>query len=232
MAASLKLPLTSDTQPGLVFHSAELSDLDEICEFLLIHFFPEVPIAKVVNMDVDKEVRPWVRKFVGAIVSDSNSIIVRDAQHNNRLAAVRLNIVEQKGVDNEKFHLTHYCNCVDHPLMWMNGAFLDQLAQGVDCYEMFWVDKIFYLVLVSVSNEYGRRGLAAKLVELSIDMAKQKGLHVSTASAVNEFAAKALGAAGFKSIKQLAYSDFEFNGSRPLVNSGVHQIGRLMALNF
>ena len=159
MAASLKLPLTSDTQPGLVFHSAELSDLDEICEFLLIHFFPEVPIAKVVNMDVDKEVRPWVRKFVGAIVSDSNSIIVRDAQHNNRLAAVRLNIVEQKGVDNEKFHLTHYCNCVDHPLMWMNGAFLDQLAQGVDCYEMFGVDKIFYLVLVSVSNEYGRRGL-------------------------------------------------------------------------
>ncbi len=225
------LPFTCESMPGLVFQVAQVTESEEIFEFLMSHFFPEVPTFKLVNMDAEKEVRPLASKYVQVLVANLNTITVRDTLNGNRLAGVSLNAVDH-GHEADEFNIVKYVDPIKYPLFWKSMEFLNQLAQGVDCHEMFGVDKIFYLVLVSVNNEYGRRGIAAKLVELSIEMAKQKGLHVSTASAVNEFAAKALGAAGFKSIKQLAYSDFEFNGSRPLVNSGVHQIGRLMAMNF
>ena len=223
------LPLTCESMPGLVFQVAQVCESEEIFEFLMSHFFPEVPTFKLVDMDAEKEARPWALKYVQVLVANLNTITVRDTLNGNRLAGVSLNALDH-GHDADEFNIVKYVDPVKYPLFWKSMEFLNQLYEGINLHHLFQADSVLHLAFVSVSPHYARRGIAAKLVQVTIHLAKSKGVKVLAAEAVSHFAGRAFIQNGFHSVKDLSYNDFQCDGQRPFVNDGVHQKGQLLVL--
>ena len=65
------LPLTCESMPGLVFQVAQVCESEEIFEFLMSHFFPEVPTFKLVDMDKNG----YICKIVSRSHSDSGLVL-------------------------------------------------------------------------------------------------------------------------------------------------------------
>ena len=103
----------------------------------------------------------------------------------------------------------------------------------MDLFKFYETDRILHCCIISVSDEYGRRGLAAKLIQASTDLAAANGAGAVKAEAVSEFAARAIAKLGFSVVKSIDYASFEINGTKPLasVPELVHQhpTARLMA---
>ena len=99
-------------------------DAEEVTEFLLKHFFPQVPIGKVVDMDVEAEVRPWLGLFVRSALSSQVCVAVRDARRGNCLAAVGINCIEHRDSSQDIATLDTFVDSHHHPKMWMNLTFL------------------------------------------------------------------------------------------------------------
>lgn len=215
---------------GLAFSIAGPEEANDIFEFLMKNFFPVVPIGQIVEMDVDLEVRPWAQSFVRATVEQGHTLVVRDTSAQNQIVAVCLVQVEDnKSVPNTILDLV---DPEKHPLMLMNAVFLDTLADGVDFFTMYGVDRIMDITIIAVGNLYASRGLAFQLVQLTVDRAKtEMGIRIFKTEAVSEYAARALRKAGFSTIKEIPYEDFEYRGTRPLAplaQQTAHKKGQLM----
>ena len=196
----------------------------EVSEFLLEHFFPEVPIGKIVNMDVNREVRPWLADFIESVLASSTSIAIRK-RDDGQLVALAVNMIERPGAPD----ITQFVNPVQHPLMYMNMAFLEDLSVFPnDCPAS---SEMFNVFMISVSPKYSKRGLASKLIQLSVQLAGQLGIRMVISQAVNYYAIKALEKCGFRSVKQLSYNEFVYCETTPLANNGIHQKAELMVLH-
>ena len=200
-------------------------DYEEVAEFLLANFFPEVPIGKIVNMDVDMEVRPWLFEFMKKILSFQVSICIRDPA--NRLIAVGINSIEY-GDPARDVSISDYVDPYRHPKMWMNLNFLQDLGKGVDLFgDNCVAGLVFNMFMICVDGTISKRGLATKIVDYSIQVAKQKGITVMVTEAVSEYAGRIFSKFGFTVAKQIDYNDYVYHSSRPLANNGVHKAGRL-----
>jgi len=222
------LPHTCPSMAGLVFQLAGDDDLVDIEEFLLIHFFPVEPLGSLVKVDVQIEVRPWLARFVANVVSERRSIIVRDVSTSpNQLVAVRLNSLEIKGESHDGLPV----NAIEHPRMVIVADILHRLCENFDLYELYGVDRVFHLVMVAVSEQYGRRGIAGRLLDLSVRVARRDGVRVVIMKAASVFAAKLAARASFQMLHEILYNEFDYNATKPFANSGVHQRIQLMVLH-
>jgi hypothetical protein len=99
-------------------------------EFLLAHFFPEVPIGKVVDMAVDLEVRPWLFDFIHLVLAAPSTSIQLRHRISGRIVAVAINVIEN---DSDPEHpaspdLADFVHPDRHPKMYMNLKFLEELS--------------------------------------------------------------------------------------------------------
>lgn len=198
----------------------------EVTEFLLAHFFPYVPIAKLVDMDVSQEVKPWLTDFVHSILASPTSIGIRK-QIDGQLIAIAINAIELSNQDENSPDLADFVDPIQHPKMRMNIAFLEQLTTLPDYLAG---SKVLNLFMLAVHPEYGRRQLGSTLVRLSVHLARRMGIKTLISQAVSYYAIRALEKFGFRSINQLDYNQFVYNGDTPLANNGVHQHAALMVL--
>lgn len=224
--ASHVLRLKRETVRELGFEILAQSHWHSVAEFLLDNFFTEVPIAKLVGMDVDREVRPWLGSFVHSALAYPISIGVRNER--GKLVAVCFNVIETATQQLGGRRLPNIGDYISHdknPVMSMNMAFVEQLAESAQ------LDTAFNIFMLSVSSGYLRRGLARTLIQLSVRLACELGIDTVVSQAVNFYAYKAFESCGFFCAKQLRFDEFKYDGVVPLANCGVHQTGKLMLLH-
>lgn len=200
----------------------------KVTEFLLAYFFPEVPIGKVVDMDVDSEVRPWIFDFIHLILTTNPSTSIQFRQRSTgRIWAVAINVIENDATTASP-DLADFVHPHRHPKMYMNLTFLEELSAVLP--PSPGSDKLLNIFMVAVDPNYGRRGLGSNLIRLSVQLAAQLGIKTVVSQAVNHYAIKSLEKCGFRSVKQLLYSQFVYHGDTPLVNDGVHQRAKYLVL--
>ena len=187
----------------------------KITEFLLAYFFPEVPIGKVVDMDVDSEVRPWIFDFIHLILTNLSTSIQFRQRSTGRILAVAINVIENDAITASP-DLADFVHPHRHPKMYMNLTFLEELSAVLPPSPAS--EKLLNIFMVAVDPNYGRRGLGSNLIRLSVQLAAQLGIKTVVRQAVNHYAIKSLEKCGFRSVKQLLYSQFVYHGDTPLVN--------------
>lgn len=173
---------------------------------------------EILEMDCEKEVRPWLPQFVSSVVASGWSIIVRDNE--GQLAAVRLNLLELK---DSNIGMHELVDATNQPKMTIVLELLNQLSSSFNFYTMHNVDQVLHLVMVAVSEQFGRRGIASRLAQLSLRRARKEGIRVVVVEGANMFAAKLLLKNGFELVNQILYNDFEYKNSKPLTTTGIHQ---------
>ena len=107
------------------------------------------------------------------------------------------------------------------------------LKEGVDLHTEYQTDSILWLRILTVHPAFNRRGIGRKLMELSIEMAKDHGAGAIETNAFSEFTFKAASRLGFETLSELDFATFELNGVRPYENDPLfineHPKARFMA---
>ena len=181
-------------------------DLDEVTEFMQLHFFSTSPICYLVQ---NHQRRHNFKDYLFGYLRQLVSLTVRDST--SRLAGITINGLEEQTdvvVSSEAKSTTAVPNLV----MSLHEA----LEEGIDLFEKYNTEIFLYLSMMAVDKMFGGLGLASKLVELSLELAKAHGAGAVKALVVSDFAAKVAAKQGLETIRTIDYATFEFNGDKPL----------------
>ena len=195
--------------------------LDEVVEFMQIHFLSTSPNCYIIPgglSDVNQ-----FKEYLSGYLQQPISLTARDSM--GKLAGIRINGLEERTdavvlpPANESLALIM--------------SLIDALEQGIDLFEKYNTEKVFYLAMMAVDKTFGGLGLASKLVEFSLELAKANGTGAVKVCAMSDFAAKAAAKQGLETIRTIDYATFELNGDKPLAYLpdllSEHPVARFMA---
>lgn len=213
---------------------AKPDQLEEIFLFVKEHFMDVAPCAQIFAVDLatlsSEEYQKKVDSFCGFLVEECLrpplSLTVRDPSQGGQIAAVVLNYMEYRPAAEKEKPIE------EEPILM--DALREALIRNLDLFALYGTDKVLHWYMVAVSAQYGRRGLATKLLELTEELAVRNGAGAVKALAISEYAARAAVKRGFTTLNSVAYATLEYKGTRPLADCqeslGDHTTARFMAL--
>lgn len=218
--------------PDFCFSTIQPEDVEQVSEFLLKHFFAEEPLGQTLNLDPDKEVRPWLSKMVEHEVREGISVIVRlrSAGELGEIVAVCLNDVERLESEPDDVNIFTFIDKESQPSMWKITRVLDSLLADQDLFHRYQVDALVTCQMLCVGPRFAGRGLARKLIHLTEDLTKMTGFSLIVSEATSEFSSRAFLKAGFRCEKILQYANFTLDGQQPFqqLSNSVHSAAQLM----
>jgi GNAT superfamily N-acetyltransferase len=223
-------------QQRLITHVARADEADEIFEFLLSHFFPLAPIRQLGLYDESEEAkRPeWIQDLVRDCVKTPHSLLVRDVCRHQQIVAVAINEFKTKnstdvGPSSEPY-ASKSSNPAQIPVGRLHKAVLEYINRDVNVFDIYKTDLKMELSILAVDDGYARQGLATKLVEFSLGIARAEGAGAVWTEALSEYTAKVTSKFGFDILRTVKYYEFKFDEDFPLANIPGHRVGHLMAL--
>lgn len=194
--AALPQQFTTKCGEVLKIDIAKPDDLSECFDFSRDYFFRARPLSLILNgqtLETLNFVEPWITRCVESNVS----LAVRNEA--GQVVAVRMSEVStrQNPAQMPESAVAHF------------EFFLGKLGEGIDLFEQYETDKLFHFVLMAVHPRYGNQGLAQKLLQISLELAKNTGAGLVTMEAVNKYALKAGVKNGFYVINSIDFADFE-----------------------
>ena len=195
-------------------------DLEEVLEFMQLHFYATSPNCYLVP---GSQRQPNFKERLYGNLKQLISLTVRDST--GRLSGILINKLEER-TDTVVLPSTKNSTTLIMSL-------LDALEEGIDLFEKYNTEKVFYLAMMAVDKRFGGLGLASKLVEFSLELAKANGAGAVKVCAMSDFAAKAAAKQGLETIRTIDYATFELNGDKPLAYLpellSEHPVARFMA---
>ena len=235
-AAALLYPREFKTCDGrvLVIDCARPDDSEEITDFIQQHFIAKNPNLYLIPYieDEAESFRPFLTGYMNLMISQSVSLTVRDPSAGGKLAAVRMNKIENRNDPKEEEESPEEGKPPKEVLLIF--ALLGALNEGINLFDQYKTDKILHLAMVAVSSDYGRLGLASELYKLSIEIGQNIGAGAIVTEAVSVYAAKAAASFGLQTLREVVYEEFQLeDGSKPyapvIKELGDHRTGKLMA---
>lgn len=150
-----------DDYPQLHFTIATPHEalVSEAAEFLIQHFFVREPMGTALQVDAEREIRPWIctllhYQFKEGLASSrpgqlrflrvccffcaGMTIMIREVDEDGDIVALCLNDVERKQVAN-RVTIMDSVRREHHPNMWKITRLLQVLTESVDLFERYQV---------------------------------------------------------------------------------------------
>ena len=216
--------MASDT---VSYRIANNSDFDTIEAFILKHFVTTEPTSQALSLTGNAEFKNFVRPMIQSCLVDPTSYIAVNKV--NDIVGVRLNRLcilgesqstrekddgAKKLVQDANARLSSDLN----PLSILE-TYLDRIEAGYEVLIPQSCDKIIKFVILCVNTvEYGRRGIASKLVELSMENARALGCTGALAT-LTAYASQCLFLkANFEILKVINHEAFVDDNGKRLIN--------------
>ena len=213
---------------GLELAIMGAGDVQCVTEFLIRHFFTEEPLGKALDVDPETEIRPWLADMVAHQIQESISIVIRNVA-DGQLVAVCLNDVDRSQPSADDVTIFTSVHKDRHPAMWKIIHLLDDLMGNVDLFNRYQVEAYVVLQIMSVSPQYGGRGLGRKMIDVTEMLSKQRGYSLIISEATSRFSASAFLKAGFHSHNSIQYATYRIGDSQPFQHVGdIHTQADLM----
>ena len=213
-----KLPFKWPSLPELNFDVLKSSDTEEATEFIINEFFPQFPMTASLLLDVEKEIRPWLKGYVQHVIDKQLSLVVRDDSDQCRIVALVLNNLFKKKPLEENLTQSSFVDAIKRPI-WTKICRLCEDIHGNIGLEQ---DPFICMEFVTVKKELGQHGLASKCAEVTLDMAKKNGIQLVTAEVVNEYLAKGLKKEQFQVAHEINLNFYVQNGEKPFASDTIH----------
>jgi ribosomal protein S18 acetylase RimI-like enzyme len=225
MTAQWQYPSTPELEFAIIQEDEEV-EVEEVSMFLLQHFFTQEPLGQALKLDVNREVSPWLARVVSHVVQKKISLVVRNHE-TRQIVAVCLNDVEREEKDSGDVTMLTEVQPEVHPNMYIIVSLLTSLIENQHLFDRY--KEIVNLQMLCVSPQYGGRGIAGKLIELTENITREKGIKLIISEATSDFSARALAKAGFFVENTVEYSTFLKDRTKPFHNiSGPHKCASLM----
>jgi ribosomal protein S18 acetylase RimI-like enzyme len=182
-------------------------DLAQTIECLVKVFPGDNPLLKAVGM-MNYEYYPIAKIICELAVSYGLSYIAKD-QNNCQIIGFLL-CQDFMTKDNEMKSLKKISEKVA-PIR----ALIDRMDQQYRENHNFARGEIIYLLMLGVSQEYRRQGIAINLINKSINMAVSKGFKRAISQPVHTISQQIFLQLGFKEILSVNYKNYIFEGLKP-----------------
>lgn len=213
-----------ERSPELIFDLVRPRDVKEVEAFIVDDYFGQLPLTAITGMNVEGEIQPWIGKYLGHVIEKNVSILVRDSSRDNRIVATAINNIQYKDAARDEMTMASFADAAARPCWTAICQLIDDLNRHVE----FDQDPVLAFNFVGVAQDYGHRGLAKKLTDVAVRVAKGRNIKAVKNEVVNEYLANAMFEAGFVVAKQIGYQFYTRNGTKPFVTDSIHDKIRLM----
>lgn len=228
----MNFPITLEFPDGhstVVIDIAQPDMADEITDFFEVNLAAVSPNDHILNYDApplgseeEKQNRQARLQVIRSVLGSPYSLTARE-QTTGRLVALIWNKMITPSMEQPGGTPTR--------LLY---AIMQALTEDHDLFSLYKTDKVFEIRIVAVSSDFGRKGLATKLMELSIQIAIQNGAGVVETEAVSEYTSRAATKLGFITLKSIDYATYEYDGIKPFAGNEdmlkEHPTARFMVL--
>ena len=219
-----ELPQKWDALPQVKFDLLQRPDVDVAVDFIVDHYFTQLPLTESLRLDVENEVRPWLNEYVGHVMGHQLSLIVRQCDDHNQIVALVLNNLHAKHPHSGDLTQISFADPGKRPVWSVYCKLMEDIRRHVQ----FDQDPLISMEFVTVSKQWSNRGLATRCVDIVHDLAKKRNIHLITAEVANEFLAKVLAKEDFGDAQVINLNYYHQHGKKPFVTDSVHDKIRLM----
>lgn len=184
---------------GLSIIEAKTENKNDLIEYLVKYFKDQEPITRSLKLSTD-DARIFFTDLVMEGLEYPVSFVVFNER--NEIIGCRLNTIYEKNINHYQLDISLYPTGPKRIVQ-----LLDNLTEGFEKLLPYFT-KIMKFVTVSVRHDYQRRGIAERLVNLSMEKARSLNCdHIMvTATAIRS--QKMFEKLGFKAIKEISYDEF------------------------
>ena len=187
---------------GLSIERVQPDRYEEFVDFIYDSFFTRerLSIGTGLNRKPNFAAKPMFRSWL----ADGLSLIAVD-NATNRIAAIALNFIV----------LPSFCSPANDSKLGNElrtmFSFLDELDKGYDIFQQFNADRGVELVFLCVHQDYCGRGLAKKLTETTLEIAKEAGFAFVKCNPTAKATTHIFEILGFETINEMKVKDFYIN---------------------
>ena len=193
---------TRNNMDGLRIERVQPSRYEEFVDFIYENFFPYERLA--IASGLDKKPNFKARPTYLSWLADGLSLAVVD-NTTDRIVAIVLNFILRQSDSSPS--QDEEMNDENRDI-WL---LLDELEKGYDIFQQFNTDRGFELVFLCVHQQYCGRGLAKKLTEETIEIARQAGLTFIKSNPSVKATSHIFESLGFETINEKKLSGFCIN---------------------
>ena len=211
-----KLPDVSDDL-FISYNMIPIERTEEILKFLDATYFKDEPLCR--NKDLEEEDSGSLKEDFISMIQQGLSLMAVDDK-TGQVIGVALSEPEDR-------YLTDTTDGSAKIIEQLNlVAFANK---SVSVYEEYDVDTIFHFLFLSVHPNYRGFGIATKLVQKSIELAKLRGFKVAKAEATGKYSQKLFTNLDFDILFQISYNDYKVDGEVVFRNMGIHTSFQVLA---
>ncbi|XP_055388889.1 arylalkylamine N-acetyltransferase 1 [Condylostylus longicornis] len=184
---------------------------EEVIKHLRNTFFSDEPLNKAANLCEKGEGNPDLELHSYKTLEDNLSIMA--ITEDDEIAGVILNglVRADQNACQKKLDLSSDENFkkIFNLLNYINSK--------VNFFDIFNIDKLFDIRILSVDSKYRGRGIAKNLIEHSIKIAKEFNFEIIKADATGMFSQKLLRSHGFDIMTELYYDKYVDEFGKPIL---------------
>ena len=208
------------TAENILYRIATADDFDAIELFLIKHYIPKEPTSQALSIKANEEMINLLRVWIKRCLLNPVSFIAQNKQ--NEIVGTGLNYLcdldaMRRMTTSSKTEATP-CKVDNSTPVAVSEIYLNCLEAGYqhlipnDCQKIIKFD-----VLCVNTDDYGRQGIAMKLVEMSMDNAPILGCTGAVSKAIAKATQSLFMKANFKVVKTMLLEDFVDENGKQLI---------------
>jgi hypothetical protein len=201
------LPLTSEHRQPTI-------------NLIMSSFFIQEPLNAKLHFDIPHEPLAWVDHIFDTALRDQCSFVAIDTTTPHKeLVGVILNGISNRTDKSDSFVI---------PSEKLNFVFslMNKVSDGHDLFQLYKTDRLFHCDIINIDEKQRGQNLSARLINASLDKARQMGIKGASVVCSSLFSRKAFIRQGFQVINEILYAE---HGNGRLTDMGVHDRCSLLA---
>ena len=188
---------------------------------IMSSFFTQEPLNSKLQFDIPHEPSAWVDHIFDNALRDQCSFIAIDTttSQKDEVVGVILNGISNRTDKADSF-------VIQSEKLNFVFSLIEKVSNGLNLYELYQTDRLFHCDIVNIDERQRGQNLSARLINASLDKARQLGVIAAYVVCSSLFSRKAFIRHGFEIINELFYAE---TGDRRLNDMGVHDRCTLLA---
>lgn len=164
--------------------------------------FQDEPLCQFLQLQGTTVMDP----FFQSVIEQGTSVMAIDTANGNEIVGVRAHLVKQRGE----------VECIPPGLTDERAIAMESLVSfAFDRYNPWThllVDKFLHFKFLVVQENYRGQNIGVQMTKFTLDWMRQQGIPVAYVWATNIYSKRSLEKAGFITVDEMKYEDYEVNG--------------------
>ena len=187
---------------------------EDLEEYIMQTFFQFEPMNQHLQTKIPEEIdRPWLRQVLAQAKDDQLSLAfyAPDPHATPFPIAYAINHHDRQHHRADLLYSSSSTGTSTHKHQHISDL-MTKLHQDIHLFEQYHSEHLLHIYLLGVHPAYRQNRLASQLVDLSIDLAREKGFDLIYADVTSRYSLNAFLKHGFQVIKTIDYQSYENSG--------------------